>query len=98
MSAIRNTEGRERGSQWKSARSVWETVAMLSPLKRIPKKGDRVAVLGHTGMYDVSEIDSKHWTVNVNLIGFADLTLKDIPWGILVFLDEDEASQAAAGS
>jgi hypothetical protein len=37
----------------------------------------------------------------VNLIGFADLTLKDIPWGILVFLDEDgedEASQAAAGS
>jgi hypothetical protein len=41
---------------------------MLSPLKRIPKKGDRVAVLGQTGMYDVSEIDSKHWTVNVNLI------------------------------
>jgi len=28
------------------------------PLEKIPKKGDRVAVLGQTGMYDVSEIDS----------------------------------------
>lgn len=70
---------------------------MLSPLKRIPKKGDRVAVLGHTGMYDVSEIDSKHWTVNVKMIGSAELVLKDIPWGTLVFLYEDEARQAAAG-
>jgi hypothetical protein len=63
----------------------------------LEEKGDRIAVLGHTGCTTYS-IDRKHWRVIVKLIGSADLSLKDIPWGILVFLDEDEASQAAAGS
>jgi hypothetical protein len=71
---------------------------MLSPLKRIPRKGDRVAVLGHTGMYKVSEIDSKHWTVKLKPIDSAGFKLKDIPWSTLAFLDEDEARQAATGS
>jgi hypothetical protein len=62
---------------------------------RIPKKGDRVAALGHNGAFVVYSINISVRSAELKLIGH-DLALSSIPWGALTFLDEEDASQAAA--
>jgi len=69
---------------------------MADRVKRIPKKGDRVAALGQEGAFVVSDVDSERWTAELKLIGPVEFTLKDIPWGVLTFLDELDESQNAA--
>jgi hypothetical protein len=60
---------------------------MANPVKRTPKKGDRVSALGQNGAFVVSDVDSPRCTAELKLIG-QDFTLRDIPWGALTFLDE----------
>ncbi len=76
---------------------LWEDVGMTKPKKRIPKKGDRVAARRQHGTFIVSSVDSDLLTVELRMIG-DDLRLIAIPWGALTFLDELDASQAAAVS
>ena len=62
--------------------------------KRIPKKGDRVAVLRQNGTFVVSSVDSVIENVLVKMIGH-DFALDAIPWGALTYLDELDSSQNA---
>jgi hypothetical protein len=67
---------------------------MAKSRKRIPKKGDRVAVLGQSGTFVVSSVDSVIENVLVKMIGH-DFALDAIPWGALTYLDELDSSQTA---
>jgi len=55
--------------------------------KRIPKKGDRVGALGQNGAFIVSDVDHKRGTAELKLIGRPDFTLREIPSGVLLFLE-----------
>jgi hypothetical protein len=68
---------------------------MANSKKRLPNKGDRVAALGQHGTFVVSQVDSTIQTVELKMIG-RDFALSTIPWRALTFLDELDASQAAA--
>ena len=70
---------------------------MVPPKKRIPKRGDRVAARRQHGTFIVSNVDSDLMTVELKMIGH-NSRLSAIPWGALTFLDELNASQAAAVS
>jgi hypothetical protein len=63
--------------------------------KRIPKKGDRVAVLGQNGTFFVSSVDSIIENVLVKMIGH-DFALDAIPWRALTYLDELDSSSENA--
>ena len=67
---------------------------MAKRKKRIPKKGDRVAVLGQNGTFFVSSVDSIIENVLVKMIGH-DFALDAIPWRALTYLDELDSSQNA---
>jgi hypothetical protein len=58
-------------------------------LKRIPKKGDHVAVRDQTGIYEVYSVDGTLHSVDLSQIG-NDLRLATIPWRSIHFLDDDE--------
>jgi hypothetical protein len=62
--------------------------------KRVPQKGDRVAVLGQNGTFVVSSVDSAIKNVLVSMIGH-DFALDAIPWGALTYLGELDSSQNA---
>jgi len=62
--------------------------------KRVPQKGERVAVLGQNGTFVVSSVDSGIKNVLVSMIGH-DFALDAIPWGALTYLDELDSSQNA---
>ncbi len=51
---------------------------MVNPVRRTPKKGDRVSALGQNGAFVVSDVDSPRCTAELKLIG-QDFTLRDIP-------------------
>jgi len=73
----------------------WENVGMASRKKRIPKQGDHVVVLGHNGAFVISSVDGDLCTAELTPTG-RGLALSTIPWSTLTFLDEEDASQAAA--
>jgi hypothetical protein len=58
---------------------------MLSPLKRIPKKGDGVAALGQNGAFVVLDVDRKRWTADLKLMGRVDFYLEGYPLGCFNF-------------
>jgi hypothetical protein len=62
--------------------------------KRVPKNGDRVAVLGHKGTFVVSHVDSELCAVDLKMLGLG-FALSTIPWDVLTFLDELDSSQNA---
>jgi hypothetical protein len=74
---------------------LWETVGMAKKKRRIPKKGDRVAVDGRKGAYVVYLVDGSLEVADLKQIG-GDSRLATIPWKTLTFLDDENASQAAA--
>jgi hypothetical protein len=62
---------------------------------RFPQKGDRVGAVGREGVFVVVGVHE-----NPNLADLRPLkggaVQKGIPWRTLTFLDEEDASQAAA--
>jgi hypothetical protein len=62
---------------------------MTDPLTRIPKIGDRVVALGQHGTFQVICVHTEKLTVDLKLIGPADCYERDIPWGVLLFLDSE---------
>jgi hypothetical protein len=68
---------------------------MATKKRRIPKKGDRVAVKGRKGAYVVYLVDGSLEVADLKQIG-GDSRLATIPWKTLTFLDDENASQAAA--
>jgi hypothetical protein len=67
---------------------------MVPLKKRIPKKGDRVAVRRQHGTFIVSNADSDLMTVALKMVGH-NSRLSAIPWGALTFLDERDSCQNA---
>jgi hypothetical protein len=63
---------------------------MMRSKNRFPKRGDRVAALGHSGAFIVYSIDSSIHTVELKQIG-EEFALTTIPWEALTFLDELDA-------
>lgn len=73
----------------------WETVGMANRKKRIPKQGDHVVALGHKGAFVISSVDGDLCTAELKPTG-RGFALSTIPWSTLTFLDEEDATQAAA--
>jgi len=69
---------------------------MASRKKRIPKQGDHVVALGHNGAFVISSVDGDPCAAELTPTG-RGLALSTIPRSTLTFLDEEDASQAAAG-
>ena len=67
---------------------------MATKKRRIPQKGDRVAVVGRKGAYVVFLVDGSLQVADLKQIG-GDSHLATIPWGTLTFLDELDESQNA---
>jgi hypothetical protein len=63
--------------------------------KRVPKVGDRVDAIGHHGAFVVSEINAKRQTAKLTRFGNPGLIL-NVGWHHIGFLDDQDASQAAA--
>jgi hypothetical protein len=63
--------------------------------RRIPRKGDGVAVRGEDGTYAVYLVDKSLQSADLAKTG-SDLRLASIPWDSLTFLDEEDDSQVAA--
>jgi len=54
--------------------------------KRIPKLGERVGVLGHSGIFEVVSLDEKRWQATVKLV--PDVGWKEsVLWSLMVFQD-----------
>jgi hypothetical protein len=68
---------------------------MANNPNRKPKVGDRVSVTGVNGAYEVVALKREPDMATLKLLGKADYTI-DVPWGVLTFLDQEDASQAAA--
>jgi|HubBroStandDraft_4_1064222.scaffolds.fasta_scaffold1032438_2 hypothetical protein len=62
-------------------------------LRRTPKIGDRVGFADHTGVFVVLEVHQDSVKLQALKGGPVEA---GIPWSMLVFLDEEDASQAAA--
>ena len=62
--------------------------------KRVPELGDRVSTSEHLGAFVISKVFENH-TAFMTKIGSAE-TRYMVDWKDLVFLDEEDASQAAA--
>jgi len=63
--------------------------------KTVPKVGDRVFAIGHHGAFVVSKINTKRQTAKLRRFGTPGLIL-NVGWQQIGFLDEQDASQAAA--
>jgi hypothetical protein len=68
---------------------------MANRKNRIPKKGDRVSAAGHEGAFIVYSVDGSIKVAELKQIG-RDFAISTVPWNTLRFLDEEDASQAAA--
>jgi hypothetical protein len=66
----------------------------MSKKKRIPKKGDRVAIQGDEGAFIVYGVDDRLECAELRQIG-RELALSTIPWSKLTFLDEPGSGQNA---
>jgi hypothetical protein len=62
-------------------------------LRRTPKVGDRVGFVDHTGVFAVTEVHQD--TVKLQSLKGGPVEA-GIPWSMLIFLDKEDASQAAA--
>ncbi len=68
---------------------------MAKHTPRLPQKGDRVSTPKLKDVFVVVDVRENPNVVNLRLLK-GTLMLKDIPWRMLTFLDEEDASQAAA--
>lgn len=67
---------------------------MVNRKKRIPKTGNRVMAPGKTGTFVIYGVDKSLRTAELKLMG-GDLRLSCMPWDVLTFLDQEDASRAA---
>ena len=63
--------------------------------RREPRVGDRVGALGQNGVFEVVSVKRGPDMATLRLLGRSDYTT-DVPWGVLTFLDQEDASRAAA--
>jgi hypothetical protein len=56
---------------------------------RIPKKDDRVTVVGHEGVFVVYSVDHDLHSADLQQLG-SDLRLATIPWDSITFLDAEK--------
>jgi len=76
----------------------WESVpswGMPKHTVRFPQKGDRVSTPKIKDVFVITEVRENPCVVNLRLLK-GTLVLRDIPWTMLTFLDQEDASQAAA--
>jgi hypothetical protein len=67
----------------------------MAPSKvRIPKVGNRVGSFGHNGVFVVVTVHTNPDVVDLRLLD-SSFVERDIPWTTLVYLDEEDVSQAA---
>jgi hypothetical protein len=59
------------------------------PDKRIPKKGDRVTIVGQEGVFAVHSVDGNLRSADLQQLG-SDLRLASIPWDSITFLDAEK--------
>jgi hypothetical protein len=69
-------------------------VGRVNRKKRIPKTGNRVTAHGETGTFVIYSVDKSLRTAELKLMG-GDLRLSSMPWHVLTFLDNEDASRAA---
>ena len=72
---------------------------MANRNNRVPKKGDRVATARKDSPFVVVTVHNRLKTVDLqSLKAHKDVgpVEKGVPWTMLIFLDEEDASQAAA--
>jgi hypothetical protein len=62
---------------------------------RVPRKGDRVCTPRIKDVFLVVDVSENPSVVNLRLLK-GTLMLRGIPWTMLIFLDQEDASQAAA--
>jgi hypothetical protein len=55
--------------------------------QRVPKRGERVTLKGHGGIFAVLRIHCQLQTVDLKLIGQTGFVLKDIRWKVLSFVN-----------
>jgi hypothetical protein len=67
----------------------------MSEKVRVPKVMDRVAAIGHNTVYAVISVNADAKNVNLKLVGQDGPVLKDVPWGALQYIEEEDFSQAA---
>lgn len=60
---------------------------------RVPKIGDVVGVLGHSGTFWVSSMLETGHTAVLRLIGREDYTERGISWGVLTYLEDNGETQ-----
>jgi hypothetical protein len=65
---------------------------MAKRKQRTPKKGDRVGFAEHKGVFEVVDVHPD--TITLRSLKGGPLEA-GIPWSMLVFLDEEDTSQAA---
>lgn len=64
--------------------------------ERVPKIGDRVGVNGRNGVFVVCEVRHSAKSADLRLLKEKNSPVESaIPWSMLVFLDKEDASQAA---
>jgi hypothetical protein len=68
---------------------------MATHKMRVPKNGDRVSIPNLKDVFVIVEVRQNPSVVDLRLLK-GTLTLRDIPWPMLTFLDQEDASQAAA--
>jgi hypothetical protein len=62
---------------------------------RIPKKHDRVTVLGHNGVLVVVSVDDKSKSADLQFVTGDGPVVEGVPWTALRYMDEEDANQAA---
>ena len=67
----------------------------MTKRNRSPDIGDRVSARVHDGVFAVTAVDSLNKTVSLELLN-GDTVASHVPWAELRYLDEEDASQAAA--
>ena len=63
--------------------------------KRVPKKGDVVGALGHTGTFQVLSVDLRNRSVDLRSLEKRNVPaemLEGVPWSTLVYLPPGKSS------
>ena len=64
---------------------------------RTPKVEDRVTILAqHSNVFAVIKVDKESRSADLILLPHRDFIEKEILWGSLIYMDEEDANQAAA--
>jgi hypothetical protein len=64
---------------------------MESPL-RIPRRGERVTLASVDNVFTIFAVRKQSQVVDLRLIGAATMVMNDVPWNVLLYLDEAVAT------